>query len=258
MSYQRSWRPGPYAGRRASAYDADAQAYISAVEAADGQALEAAVKDVINAFVVGCKADGIWAALKACCILAGARTLNGCLVPLVGPAPTNFNFVSGDYDRKTGLVGNGTTKYLDSNRAANADPLNSSHLSVYKTNTGNSGAYIGNLTPYHDYIDYASGFRFSSRNTLLASVLPLSTTGLLGFSRSSSSGFSYRILSSTTSGAAPTVFTGSANYFVFNRNGGSYPSSARLSFYSIGESLDLAILDARIAGLMNALASAIP
>ena len=75
-------------------YDTDAGNYIQAVEAADGQALEAATRQAINNFVVGCKQDGIWSAIKASCILAGARTLNGALVPLVGTAPTNNNFVS--------------------------------------------------------------------------------------------------------------------------------------------------------------------
>jgi hypothetical protein len=57
-------------------------------------------------------------AIKASCILAGARTLAGALVPLAGAAPTNVGpFVSGDYNRKTGLVGDGSTKYLNSNRA---------------------------------------------------------------------------------------------------------------------------------------------
>ena len=102
-------------------YDADAQAYITAVETADGQALETAVKDAINAFVVGCKADGIWNAIKASCILAGARTLNGVLVPLAGAAPTNNGFVGAgtDYNRKTGLLGNGSSKWLNSNRNNN-------------------------------------------------------------------------------------------------------------------------------------------
>jgi hypothetical protein len=90
----------------------EALTYIAAVEAADGQALEPAVKLAINAFIKGCKNDGIWPAIKASCILAGARTLTGALVPLVGTAPTNVDglFVSGDYNRKTGLVGTGSTK----------------------------------------------------------------------------------------------------------------------------------------------------
>jgi hypothetical protein len=35
-------------------------------------------------------------------------------------------------------------------------------------------------------------------------------------------------------------------------------SVARLAFYSIGESLDLALLDARVTDLINAFAAAIP
>jgi hypothetical protein len=111
--------------------DADAVAYIAAVEAADGQVLETATRMAINSFVKGCKADGIWPAIKASCILAGARTLTGALVPLVGAAPTNVNFVSGDYNRKTGIVGDGSTKYLNLNRTPNDDPLNSVHISTY-------------------------------------------------------------------------------------------------------------------------------
>ena len=85
-------------------YDTNASAYIDAVEAADGQALETATRYAINDFVIGCKQDGIWNAIKASCILSGARTLAGALVPLVGTAPTNNGFigVGTDYVRKTG------------------------------------------------------------------------------------------------------------------------------------------------------------
>ena len=109
----------------------EALAYIAAVEAADGETLEDGVKFAYNSFIKGCKADGIWDAIKASCILAGARTLNGALVPLAGIAPTNFNFVAGDYNRKTGLVGDGSTKYLDSNRLGDADGQDDVHLCTY-------------------------------------------------------------------------------------------------------------------------------
>jgi hypothetical protein len=80
----------------------------------------------------GTKADGtFWDALKASCILCGARTLAGALVPLAGAAPTNNNFVDADYNRETGLKGDGSTKYLDSNRANNADPQDDQHVCVY-------------------------------------------------------------------------------------------------------------------------------
>jgi hypothetical protein len=47
---------------------------------------------------------------------------------------------------------------------------------------------------------------------------------------------------------------------LYRRNnpiGVSY-ANARLAFYSIGESLDLALLDARVTDLINAFAAAIP
>ena len=69
--------------------DPDAAVYVAAVEAADGQSLETATKVAIHSFVKGCKADGIWPSIKASCILAGARTLTGALIPLAGTAPTN-------------------------------------------------------------------------------------------------------------------------------------------------------------------------
>ena len=117
-------------------FDSDASTYIDAVETADGQALETGVRVAINDFVLGCKQDEIWDAIKASCILAGARTLDGALVPLVGGAPTKFNFVSGDYDRETGLVGDGSSKYLDSNgTAATLTQQNSAHIAVYLSST---------------------------------------------------------------------------------------------------------------------------
>jgi len=132
---RKSWQP----------MDPDAAAYITAVEAADTAAgqtggLEEKTKIAIDNFVLGCKADGIWSAIKASCILAGARTLSGALVPLAGTAPTNVGglFLSGDYNRKTGLVGDGSTKYLDSNRANNADPQNNAHFSIYQSSSAQS------------------------------------------------------------------------------------------------------------------------
>jgi hypothetical protein len=115
--------------------DADVLAYVLAVEAADGDRLEDGVISAYESFITGCKGDGIWSAIKASCILAGARTISGALVPLVGSAPTNNNFVPGDYNRKTGLKGDGTNKNITTNRLNNADPQNSKHIAVYRTQT---------------------------------------------------------------------------------------------------------------------------
>jgi len=255
-------------GRFGVALDPDAQAYITAVETADGQALEPAVRTAINDFVVGCKADGIWAAIKASCILAGARTLNGALRPLVGAAPTNFNFVAGDYDRKTGLVGNGSTKYLDSNRTGNTDPQNNQHVSAYLTTKDTvTGAYVGSrnsanadgstqLLSRPANVD--DNFIFLSQGGTFTRTGSTSRLGLVGLSRSTSASFVHRLNQSSSTETAASQTLATLNYFVFNRSGTNLFSDARLAFYSIGESLDLALLDTRITTLINTFAAAIP
>lgn len=120
-------------------FDPDAQAYINAVEAADGLPLEAEVKVAITRFVKGCKKDSTWDAIKACCILAGARTLYGALVPLIGPAPTSINFVPSDYSRTTGLKGDGLSKYLNSGyKISHKTTGEDLHLGLYGTESLNT------------------------------------------------------------------------------------------------------------------------
>jgi hypothetical protein len=247
--------------------DADAAAYITAVETADAQALEERTKIAIDNFVLGCKADGIWTAIKASCILAGARTLSGALVPRVGTAPTNFNFVAGDYNRETGLVGNGGTKYLNSNRNNNADPQNSNHNSIYITvanasgTTGFMGTNIFNETGANLISQSAINRNLVFRNRQSTSVgLNNSTAqlGLLGVSRSVSTGISVRLNSAESALSFTSQTPANANLLIYRNDLVNSPSNARLAFYSIGESLDLALLDARVTDLINAFAAAIP
>jgi len=255
LAFRKTWQP----------MDPDAAAYITAVETADGQALEERVKIAIDNFVLGCKADGIWTAIKASCILAGARTLNGALVPLVGTAPTNFNFVSGDYNRKTGLVGDGSTKYLDSNRNNNADPQNSQHMCVYPTavnsiDTDRVYMGVGFVEPGSTYFftrtsDAVVRNRSSGAVTGLTRGAP---NALIGINRATDLSHVYR-----QSGISQNISQASQaplNRFVFiyQSNGFTAFSNARLAFYSIGESLNLALLDARVTDLINAIGAAIP
>jgi hypothetical protein len=227
--------------------------------------------NAINGFVVGCKQDGIWDPIKACCIMAAWDGLDGALYPLKGAAPTNFNFVAGDYNRETGLVGDGSTKYLGSNRNNNADPQNSKHLSVYVTagSSGSGQTYIGVdgglqgassiNRPGNTRIN-AAGFG-TVANAGIAS-------GLFGASRSVSSAFtarynginqSFSITSEPPSNRLLTVFA--------MDNIGSLigHTSDRLAFYSIGEALPdgptktgLQLLDERVSALITAIGAAIP
>jgi hypothetical protein len=177
---------------------------------------------------------------------------------LVGPAPTNFNFVAGDYNRVTGLVGNGSTKYLNSNRNNNADPQNNRHLAIYATSisSGTIPVYAGgDAASGSSQILYNTstnmfGYRLNSSSGQNAGAAH--AVGLMGASRPNASQTIARNggsqFTNTDASASPTSF----NMLFFRRNntaGVSY-ANARLSYYSIGEFLDLALLDARLTTYM--------
>jgi hypothetical protein len=251
--------------RRIFEFDSNALSYLNAVEAADGEALEFGVKVAVNDFVIGCKADGIWSAIKASCILAGARTLSGALVPLVGTAPTNFNFVSGDYNRETGLVGNGSTKYLDSNRNNNADPQNNYHFATFIGAASSVGCiYIGSGVTTGEpgvsnvYWDGGNQVGFRNRTGNIDFFSSGSPIGLLGTSRASSAAYTARLNGSnnTVTRASQSPFNGVTGVFAAPAKA-DLRTNARLAFYSIGEALDLAQLDARVTTLVSHIAFAV-
>ena len=247
-------------------YDTDAGDYIQAVEAADGQALEPATRQAINNFVIGCKQDGIWNAIKASCILSGARTRTGALTPLVGTAPNSFNFVDANYNRKTGLVGDGSTKYL--NALFNPISLTTLSLATFvSVATSVDGVYIGAVNTITSDIrrldlKHASFLRATNANNDSNRVFGAASS-VTGFVGASLSGTTHTHRSGQAVYPAITVVQPDPNVSlaVFARNTTTVPSAytnARLAFYSIGESLDLALLDARVTALITAFGVAIP
>jgi hypothetical protein len=253
-------------------FDPDAKAYIQRVEGASGdnQILEIGVRYAINDFVVGCKDDGIWNAIKASCIMAGARTLAGALQPLVGTAPTNVGglFVSDDYNRKTGLKG-GSTKYLNSNRNNNADPRDNKHLAAVTTSVKTTGQFHIVMGTDQLLGDSLLGYRWdgvdrirhaaNSFDSHFQGVTGITlSAGFLGASRSSSSGYTLRrngfSASITNDSASPT----STAISIFRATNINLHNDDRLAFYSIGEALNLAQLDSRVSALITAINGAIP
>jgi hypothetical protein len=256
----------PYRGSQRLPSDPDALTYLAAVAAADGAPVETAVAVAVDDFFKGCKADGTFSALKASCILCGARTLAGALVPLAGDAPTNNNFVDADYNRETGLVGDGSTKYLNSGRENDADPQDDKHVSVYASNAGTLyKIYIGSLssTPSQT-LTQLSRLNATSANGVVngatAQTLSALPDGFFGITRSSASSQDARIDGATTEGLIASNGNNSFNLFAFARNTNGTATEftdARLAFYSIGESLDLALLDARVSALVTAIGAAL-
>lgn len=246
-------------------FDPSALAYIRAVEAADGSFLETGVKKAINRFIVGCKKDGIWNSIKASCIMCGARTLAGALVPLAGTAPTPYNFVAGDYNRETGLVGDGSTKYLDSNRANNADGQDDSHLAIYKSDTTSAANpyFIGDFSAGSLSVVGQNGIYLRSADFFAGGGFASSSVGLHAASRQNASTVTFKRPGFTVQSAAKASvpIPSALNAFVFAGNSAGSPSqlsTSRLAFYSIGTSVDLSLLDARVSTLVSQIAAAIP
>lgn len=255
--------------------DADARAYIAAVEEEDGQKLEKAVAVAIQDFILGCKADGIWDAIKASCILIGARTLDGALVPLVGPTPTGNNLVSGDYNRETGLLGNGINKSIDTGRNNNADGQDSKHIAAYVSSASASNAAAPGAFPV--YIGRGAGGsgacvfgRLNNNSTSLYSRHHSGTadtissagsaTGFIGSSRSGSANYTFRHSGSSSTVTRTSQSPLNGNISVLNDlsdvSGGS-ASAGRVAFYSIGSAIDLSLLDTRVSALYTDIGAAI-
>jgi hypothetical protein len=254
------------------AYDTDASNYIDAVEVADGLALETKTRYAINNFVIGCKSDGIWSAIKASCILAGARTKEGAITPLArasGTSPTLNGTAGGwTYNRKTGLKANGTDNYVKTGNLFNAEGKDNRHLATWVTEystLGGGNTYIGahnNASgTVYSFIRQNDASEFALASTSSFTLTGLST-GFRGASRVDSANISTRASQFTQSATSPSGAVTSSEHYVFADN---YPpptarlfSNARLAFYSIGESLNLAQLDARVTDLINAFGVAIP
>ena len=125
---------------------------------------------------------------------------------------------------------------------------------------------MGSITVPFDLLDNEGGtLRAFSRNngtpTGIAAISMTGVTGFMGWSRGSVSQVTIRGSSRSLTGSSTSSTPSSVSLHVFSRSNNNAPQSispARLAFYSIGESLDLALLDARVTSLINAIAAAIP
>ena len=241
--------------------DSDTNIYIAAVEAADGQSLETNIKAAIADFILGLKNDDVWNYISNCCILAGARTLNGALVPLKGTAPTNYNFVSGDYDRYWGLKGNATDKYLNLNINNTAELATDKHMSVYITeypdlaNRIMIGNYNSSGSSYIGMNMMNTGYRYHMRiGDGGVGWYSESAPGTLGFKAVSQNEVSKWVMiapsdTGTSSGSSGAVTLVSANTYLFagsdisNSNAPVFFADNRISFFSIGKNLQTTTYD---------------
>ena len=167
--------------------------------------------------------------------------------------PTTSGFVSGDYNKTAGLTSRAAgNTFLDTNRAGSADPQDSFHAAVYLTNI--SDVYVAAHGPSGGGMMTlaTSGARNRSSGAGSFSSTALAP-GLVGSSRSASGAFdliangtvSTASIASGTPGTENTKIPGYVYAGIYSNN--------RFSFYSIGEAVDLALLDARVNSLMSSI-----
>jgi hypothetical protein len=269
-------------------YPGYVQDYLDRVTAADvaagnTQGLESGVTDVFNTCLQNMVSDTILGVsgnvlaqaasrIKASCAMQGARTLSGAKVPLASdmPAPTLLGTVEGtggwNYNRRTGLQGNRIDNYIDSNRANNAEPQDNKHVAFYQNDVGIGSVYFAARAigdPGNTYYDSSSGGRCSLNGAAFVSSIgnPGSST-LFGANRNSNLQMELRVnnLSTVYSSASSLTTANDITFGARISTSSGAPEAFqnfRVAFYSIGESLNLATLDARITALSSAIQAAI-
>lgn len=261
------WRP-------TSRFSPAARDYFARLDAAS---LRVTTYDAANARLIDrlvANGGNFWPDSGAFCAMAGYLfPTGGTLIPLKDghDAGTLNAFVTGDWNAATGLKGDGSTKYVNSNRNNNADGQNDQAMGVYvdtATSDVTSKAYIGAgsavIGATGILVGLSSMLAFRNRNsTADTSVISFGSTGLLSMSRSSSA--AYEIMAggsqSTVTRASQTPFDSNVGIFV---RLATTPSTdyvdARLPFYHIGPSLngtgELAELDTILTDWQTDLANA--
>ena len=122
-----------------ASFDADAVAFFTRVTTAGGS-LSNTEKVAVNQLVLDMKSAGIWSAMKAVYPMVGASAA-ACAQNLKSSSFTG-TFTSGWTFASTGVTGNGTSAYMDTNFSPFvSSTANSFHLSLYSRTNTNVNAY---------------------------------------------------------------------------------------------------------------------
>jgi hypothetical protein len=148
---------------------------------------------------------------------------------------------------------------LNSNRNNNADPQNNFHLSVYASTLGTAGYGIaqGSGESGTSMLGLSANVH-RSRSSAFTNIN--AAVGFVGHSRSQSTSFTHRAALSNTVVTIASQSPANPPLLVYARGTVGSPQAladARIAFYSIGESLDLALLDARVSNLITTIGRAI-
>jgi hypothetical protein len=255
-------------------YDPDAQAYFDRILAA-GCNMQSDAKAVINDLVLALKAgDNYWDIIGHLNIFGGCDSLVGAAIRLKGSTnATFFNIVAGDYNRKTGIKGNTTNKYINTGRLITEQAQNNAHYACYiteapTTNTSQFGAggTTGGAVSYSGGGTTQHSVRLHYGNTV--AIGPnTSVAGFRGCSRATSPAFVTRANGTNYNGSSGTVTQNPRQLFCLARGNSTSNdttptawSNARILVFCCGSSANtgaytLAGLDTIFTNFANAMAA---
>ena len=230
-------------------FDADALAFFSRVTTAGGT-LTTTEQNAVNQLVIDMKAANVWTSMKAVYPMVGASAA-ACAQNLKSSSFTG-SFTSGWTFSSSGVTGNGTSAFMNTNFAPSSNlTLNSGHHSVYfRTNLPISTAVAFGveqtgtprmlLYPYAFSIGWISDLYDNVVSRLTSSTGP--STGFVLATIASSS--SHKLFKNSVELAASTSATTGTlpalNYYIggLNLNGSTnYFSANQIAFYSLGDGL---------------------
>lgn len=252
-------------------YDSDAETIITAVEAIDGEALETTVTDAINAFVVGCKADGNWTNLNSgnWRLLAGPRTIEATMA--CGGSGDNPSLGSGldatRYNRATGIAGIGgssstTAGAIFNFRNNDAESQDDKSMGYYATAvvTNNWAAQMSSgFAPGDSQILNTSGevklsIRLNGDSVYSSNISP--AIGLTAVSRTSSSTIDIYVAGVTDTGVSQSSATPDTDgtIWLLSRPGSGTRSANQVAFGFVCPAIpDMAALEGRVEDYLTSI-----
>jgi hypothetical protein len=252
-------------------YDTDAQTWFTDVETEDGQALEVEIKDIVNDFAAGVKADGDWSKLKQCLIIRGPRTIDGAIVELVGNYGPTLTATAPQHERKRGsyLATSVNNIYINTNLPGNALSQNDHHVCWYLTtrsaddnNTsifGNSVTTSGAWSSSSRASASQQNIRNLNNNTDAIANGP-DTEKFACMNRNNSADYEYLTGTTRQTIARASATPTSNNFWLHRVNGGTANGALwGLAFWSAGDAFaDPETYRARVQTLMDDLNTALP
>lgn len=234
-----------------AALDSDASAYLTA----SGNMGDATIKNAINEFVLGTKADGTWYKMKAIYPFAGGTsTKNKYDLKLGFNITDDAAWQAATHNATTGITGNGTTAKgnlgfspadtgtQDSlfvyiyNRTATSPSAN--WRPIGSQNASTNAASI-NISTTHIQMDGLNRAPYNSAQTAHSG----NAKGHIAVNRSGSAAQQLWFNSTTVSSTAVSTGRPTQNFYILacNWSGGiDSPTTANIGFAAVGESLSAA------------------